>query len=282
MKNHFAARYGRAFVEILFFRPRSDDIRQLNLFFRISLYFLALALFYVPILYFVVKSSITDRELILYFLAIIAVHILSKVMLHNSKRVQERFSTIKNRKNFLLRIWLMAEYIAFMWVVYLFYPLSCILAPISLLVMSFENMLGYDIILNLFLRNSEQFIMFGGIVSYILFILADGYKKLKTGFLPDYLGLYALLSVISASIEISMRNVFEYFRLDIGGVSTVLSEIFSLSNKSMNIVASVMTGVFAIYSLYTNCGAVVEEAANGQALIEGEDGQEIKTDDKME
>ena len=100
MSNHFAANYGRAFAEILFLRPKSDSMRKLNLFSKISLYFLAVTLFYAPIFYFIVKSSIANPELILYYLAIIAFHVFSKIMLHSSKRIQKRFSTIKNKKAF--------------------------------------------------------------------------------------------------------------------------------------------------------------------------------------
>ena len=271
MKNNFAVNYGRAFVEILFLHPWNEDIRQLNIRSRISLYFLTLLFFYAPIFYFAVKSSNADNELIPYFLVIGAIHILSKIMLYNSKRIQKRFSTIKDRKHFFHRVWFMIEYIVFMWIVYLFFPLTCILVPFSLLGMAFESITGNNVLLNLFLQDPEQFIAIAGIASYILFILADGYKKLKTGFLPDYLGLYALLAVMSAAVEGSTKNILEYFSVDISNVTKVLSEIFSLSNNSMNIVASAMTVFFAIYSLYTNCGTAGE--SEDQNCIETEIGE---------
>jgi len=87
MKNHSSAKYGQAFAEILFLHPRSEHIRQLSLPARIILYFLAMAFFYIPILYFVVKSSIPNRNLIIYYITIGVMHILSKVMLYNSKRI---------------------------------------------------------------------------------------------------------------------------------------------------------------------------------------------------
>ena len=267
MKDHSFAKYGQAFVEILFLHPRSDHIRQLSLPGRIILYLLALASFYVPILYFVVKSSISNRDLIVYYITIGIIHILSKIMLYNSKRIQARFSTVKSRENFFLRIWLIIEYIVFMWGVYLLYPLACILAPVSLWGVSLESMFGHSFLLEFFLQNSEQFIMFGGIASYILFILLDGYKKLKTGFLPDYLGLYALLSIISASIEGSIKSILNYWVIDISHVTLVLSEIFALSNNSMKIVATGITFFFAIYSLYSNCGAIGEEKSKDDLPI---------------
>ena len=267
MKNHFFSKYGRAFVEILFLHPRSEYIRQLGLPSRIILYFLSVVLFYAPILYFIVKSSISNHTFILYYLIIGIMHVLSKFMLYNSKQIQKRFSTVKSRKNFFLRSWLIIEYIVFMWLVYLFYPLTCILAPISLLEASFESMFGQRVFLDWFLQNSEQFILFGGIASYILFIFIDGYRKMKTGFLPDYLGLYALLAIFSASIEGSMQTISEYLKIDITPVTSLLSEIFTLSNRSMNIVASGMTFFFAVYSLYTNYGTTDSEiSAEGDQL----------------
>ena len=259
MQDHSSAKYGQAFAEILFLHPRSDNIQRLSRPKRIILYILASALFYVPILYFIVKSSIANRDLIIYFITIGIMHVLSKIMLYNSKRIQKRFSTVKSRENFFLRIWLIIEYVFFMWGVYLFYPLTCILAPISLWGMSLESMLGYNVLVNFFSQNSEQFIMFGGISSYILFIFSDGYRKLKTGFLPDYLGLYALLSIISTSVEGSMKRLLNNWVIDISRVTSVLSEIFTLSNQSMKIVASGVTFFFAIYSLYNSCGETSEE-----------------------
>ena len=260
MKKRSFAKFGQAFFEVLFLRLRSDNVQQLGWLSRAILYFLASALFYGPICYFVVVSSISNHSLVIYYLALGALHVLSKFMLYNSKRLQQRFSTMKTQKRFLYRIFLMVEYISFMWLVYLFYPLACILFPISLLGMSFESILGYNVLLNLFLQNPEQFIMVGGIASYIIFILADGYKKIRTGFLPDYLGIYALLSAISASVEGSTRYVFEYLNINMNSVSSVLSKVFALANSSMSIVASAMTVFFALFSLYNSCGTPAEES----------------------
>ena len=259
MEKHASAHYGQAFAEMLFLHPRSDHIRQLRLPGRILLYLLAIALFYAPILYFIIQSSIANGELIVYYIIIGIIHALSKVMLYNSKRIQKRFSTRKSRENFFLRIWLIIEYIVFMWGVYLFYPLACILAPLSVWGMSVEGFLGYNVLSSLFLQNSEQYIRLGGIASYILFILFDGYRKLKTGFLPDYLGLYALLSIISASIGGRMKSLLDTWTVDISQVTSAVSEIFALSNSSMNIVTSCMTFFFAVYSLYTSSGVAGED-----------------------
>ena len=252
--------YGRAFADVLFFGPRSDNVRELGTFGQISLYFLTSVFFYLPILYFIIKLCVADTELIPYFIVVIALHALAKVMLYNSKRVQTRFATIKH-KNLPFRIWLMIEHIAFMWLVYLFYPMACILAPFSLLAMSVESLLGGSGLLNLFLNNARSFFMVGGIAAYVLFILADGYKKIKTGFMPDYMVLYALLAMISGSIEKLLRNAFEFLNLtvDIGNFTTGISDLFVLSNNSMNIVATVMMAIFALRSLYNNCGIVPAE-----------------------
>ena len=257
MENRSASTYGRAFADILFLGPRSDNIRQLGLMGQIGLYLLSLVFFYVPIFYFIIKSCIADQDLIPYFVLIVAVHILARIMLFNSKRIQLRFSAIR-KKTILFRIWLMVEYIVFMWLVYLFYPLTCVLVPFSLLGMAFESLLGFSAFLNLFLNHTKTFFVAGGISSYVLFILTDGYKKLKTGFLPDYLVLYALLAMISGTIEKAMQNVFTFLNLtiDIGNFTTGLSDLFVLSNNSMNIVATVMMAIFALHSLYKNCGIV--------------------------
>jgi len=252
MKTTTAQKYGRAFAELLFLRLRPEAMRDMPWPGRVILYILALGLFYLPILIFAVGSSIRNTALIPYFLAIGAVHVLAKVMLVNSKRTQRRFSSLHSRRSFFLRLWLIVEYIGFMWVVYLFYPLACVLVPVSLLGMAAEGLLGGRFILDLFMHHPETFIRVGGVCSYIAFILADGFKKLRTGFLPDYLGLYALLSVISGAAQGGIGRVLEYFSLDLSNVSAVLSEIFSLSNSSMNLVASVMTVFFAVYSLYTS------------------------------
>ena len=252
MKNTTAQKYGRAFAELLFLRLRPEGMREMPWPGRVMLYALALSLFYLPILAFAVSSCIQNTALIPYFLAIGVVHALAKVMLYNSKRIQRRFSSLHSHKSFFLRLWLIVEYIVFMWVVYLFYPLACVLVPVSLLGMAAENLLGGRFILALFMHHPEVFIRVGGVCSYITFILADGLKKLRTGFLPDYLGLYALLSVISGTAQGGIGRVLEYFSLDLSNVSAVMSEIFSLSNSSMNLVASVMTVFFAVYSLYTS------------------------------
>ena len=67
--------------------------------------------------------------------------------------------------------------------------------------------------------------------------------------LPDYLGLYALLALLSACVEDRLKNVFAYWRVDIRNVTSVLSEIFALSHNSIKLVASAMTIFFAVYSL---------------------------------
>jgi len=271
MAKHSSSTYARAFADVLFLNPRSENIRQLSLFGQISIYFIALVVFYIPIFYFIIKSCIADHELTPYFVFIAAIHILAKIMLYNSKRIQSRFSKIKKKK-ILFRIWLMIEYIIFMWLVYLFYPLTCIFVPFSLLGMSFESLLGFSAFLNLFLTHTRMFFVVGGIAAYVFFILADGYKKLKTGFLPDYLVLYALLAIISRSIERAMQNMSAILNLtiDIGSFSTGLSDLFILSNNSMNIVASVMTVLFALRSLYTNCGIVPSEKVEEQQHDEAE------------
>jgi len=254
MGNNFVKVHNRAFFEFLFLRLNSDNISRLSPISKIVLYILATTVFYFPILYFAIIKCLTNTELFLYFIIIVLIHILAKFMLVNSKKIQTRFSAIKTKEHFLIRTWLIIEYVAFMWLVYLFYPLACILAPISLLFMSFENFLGYSIIYELFLQNSEQFLHIGSIASYILFIITDGYKKLKSGFLPDYLGLYAALTFISSSMKGNTQKIFNYLNLDTSNITEIISHIFTLSNNSMNIIASIMTFFFAIYSLYTNKG----------------------------
>ena len=252
MKQTTARKYGRAFVEILFLRPRPVEVADMSVLMRVMLYAPALILFYIPILAFTVLRCVENHELIPYCLAIGAVHVLARVMLAGSKRIHTRFSALRRHRSFFLRLWLIIEYILFMWVVYLFYPLACILAPVSLLVMSAEGLLGGRMILELFINHAEQFIRIGSMCSYIAFIVADGYKKLRTGFLPDYLGLYALLSVLSGAAKGAIERMLGYFNMDLSNVTTVMSEIFALSNSSMNLVASVMTLFFAIFSLYTS------------------------------
>ena len=259
MLSDFAKKYGRAFIEILFVRLRSDTAKKLPLAGKIFVYTLALLLFYLPLLYFTIKKCIENPALIVYFAIIIITHILSKIMLCSSQKIQKRFAAVKQKKHFLMRIWLIVEYVVFMWLVYLFYPLTCILFPISLLSMSFESLLGYSIIFDFFIQNSENFILFGGVVSYILFIITSGYKKLRAGFLPDYLGLYAVLMIMSTSFGEASRIFIEYFSLDISTLATTLSWILSVSNNSMSIVATAITLFFAIHSLYKNCGTGATE-----------------------
>ena len=252
MSNSFFARYRRAFGEILFLRPWPEELRDFGMFTKISLYALAGALFYVPALWFMILKCAENPVLILYFAAMTAVHVLAKFMLHSSKRIRARFSTLKSKKRFLMRTWLIIEYVVFMWLVYLFYPLSCILFPFSLISMFAESLFGGSFLLGLFVNYSEQFILYGGIVSYILFIVADGYKKLRAGFLPDYLGLYAILTVVSRSIEAGTQKLAEHTAIDMSSVTSVMSQILRLSNDAMSIVASAITLFFAVYSLYSS------------------------------
>jgi len=269
MKN-FAQNYLKAFANILFLRLNCESIRKFNIVNRISLYVFAAVLFYIPIIYFIIKKCVDNTDLIIYFVIMVVIHILSKFMLCNSKKIHHRFSVIKKGKHFFIRTLLILEYVAFMWIVYMFYPLSCILIPFSLLAMSVESILGYTAIFNLFLQHSEQFILFGGIISYILFIIADGYKKLKSGFLPDYLGLYAVLTVISASIKNATQKFLDYITVDVSDIADIMSRIFALSNDSMSIVASVMTLFFAVYSLYT---AYEEDITEPEKSSDDEDDQ---------
>ena len=259
MPSIFFRRLARALFEVLFIRVCSDNIRKLKWGERILIYTTAFTLFYLPIFYFAIRKCLEDSELIIYFAIIAMIHILAKVMLCSSKKIQQRFATIKRKKHFFIRTFLIAEYVVFMWLVYLIYPFTCIFVPFSLISMSFESLLGHSLIFGLFSQNPEKFIFFGGVVSYVIFIIADGYKKLRTGFLPDYLGLYAVLTVVSASLEGASKRFVEYFTIDANLWTTTLSRIFSLSNDSMNIVASVMTFFFAIHSLYTNRGMDVTE-----------------------
>ena len=270
MLSVFLKKYGLAFFDILFLRLRPDNTKQLSIVGKILVYAFALLLFYLPIFYFSAKNCIESPYLIAYFVIIAIIHVLAKIMLSGSKKVQKRFSTIKQERHFLMRTWLIVEYVFFMWLVYLFYPLTCILFPLSLLSMSWESLLGHDVIFKFFLQNAENFIFFGGIVSYVLFIIADGYKKLKNGFLPDYLGLYAVLTVVSLSFEGISQKFIEYFSIDISALVVTLSWVFSLSNNSMNIVASAVTLFFAVHSLYKNCGTgAIEE--RGDASLELQD-----------
>ena len=254
MFKNFAAKYGRAFFEILFIRPYPSNVDKFKPIGRVFVYLLAFAFFYLPILYFVTVKCIENKELTAYFAIIVAIHVLAKFMLCSSKKVQKRFSTTKQKPHFLMRTWFILEYVVFMWLVYLFYPLTCIFFPVALLAMSVENLLGGSFILSLFLQNSESFILIGGVISYVLFIVADGYKKLREGFLPDYLSLYAILTIVSASLEGLYQKFAENFSFDISKLASGVSWIYSLSNNAMNIVASAVMFFFAIHSLYKNCG----------------------------
>ena len=251
-------RYFHALVEIMFVRITPED-RSFKLVEKIALYLVAALFFYLPIAYFVMVKCADDFELMLYVVMVLLVHILAKFMLCNSKRIRRRFSTIKTRKHFLFRTWLIIEYVIFMWLVYLVFPLTCILIPCSLVFMAVENLLGASFIFNLFLNHTQQYTLWGGIVSYVLFIVADGYNRLRQGFLPDYLGLYAALTVISRSIESGIQQLLRNITVDMSYLSSGISQIFRISNDAMFMVASVLTFFFAIYSLYTTYNA--EDAA---------------------
>ena len=252
----FFRKYNRAFFEILFLRFWSEDIRSFNPFVKFVLFATTAALFYIPILYFMIRSSIEKPDLISYYITVTILHIFAKFMLNNSKRIQARFSAIRNRKSLIMRTWLVIEYVVFMWLVYLTYPIACILMPLSLIIMCIESLLGVSALAPFFFNYPEQFILWGGIVAYFLFILADGYKKLRTGFLPDYLGLYAVLTIVSASMERWVTMMLNSLPLQLSNnrVLFTFSQVFRLSNDAMNIVASSVTFLFAVFSLYTTCG----------------------------
>ena len=252
----FFKKYNRAFFEILFLRFRSEDIRSFNLLTKIILYLSTAVIFYVPILYSLIRSSIENQTLIPYYITITILHIFAKFMLNNSKRIQARFAAIRDRKSLLMRIWLVIEYVVFMWLVYLTYPIACILMPFSLIAMSIESFFGANTLALFFMNYPEQFLLWGGIVAYFIFILADGYKKLRVGFLPDYLGLYAVLTIVSASMEKWVAIALASFppQLSNHRVLFIFSQVFRLSNDAMNIVASAVTFLFAVFSLYTTCG----------------------------
>jgi len=262
MSNNLVKIYGGAFVDVLFIRLRSDNIKKLPTAGKILVYTVALVFYYLPILYFNVRKCFEYHNLYIYAIVIFLIHILAKVMLCGSKRVQRRFATIKVKKHFLRRTGLVVEYVVFMWLVYLFYPLVCILVPLSALVMSFESLFGFSVIFDLFMRNSEIYLLVGGMVSYVLFILADGYRKIRAGFLPDYLGLFVVLTIVSDAISRLSNKIIEYFTFDVSMLAGTFSWIFSVSNDAMNIVASVMALCFAIHSLYKNCGTGAEETGS--------------------
>ena len=246
-----AANYASIFHELIFYRLRSKRIRVLPVVGQVFLYLLAALLFYVPVLLFLVSWCRRDVEIIPYALALFLVHIIAKVMLYNSKRIQQRFSRVKASKHFLMRSWLIFEYVVFMWLVYLTYPLTCILIPSALWVMFVQQLMDSRFLFDLFHLYPDQFFLIGGMISYIIFIFADGYKKIRNGFLPDYLGLYAVLSVISGAAEKLSQKLVSYVGVDITDIREGLSRMFALSNDSMSMVASAMTLFFAIYSLYT-------------------------------
>ena len=272
MSNSFVGRYCGAFIEVLFMRLRSDNIKSLSVVGRVFVYAVAFVLFYLPILHFAAVKCVENHELIVYAVIIAAIHVLAKFMLSSSKKIQQRFATVKRRERFFMRTWLVVEYVVFMWIVYLFYPLVCIFIPFALLAMSLENMLGYSLIFNLLLQNSEMFVLVGGMISYVVFIVADGYRKLRSGFLPDYLVLFVILTVISSSVGGFYQKIVEYIDLDVSQLAGTLSWIFSVSNRAMNAVASVMALLFAIHSLYKNCGTGGEEEAGKELPVkEAED-----------
>ena len=256
MAKKLAHKYGSAFFEILFVRLHSKALAQISIVGRVLLYVAAAALFYLPILYLIVIKCVENTSLILYFVIALLLHVLAKFMLSTSKNIKQRFAMVKTKQRFLMRTWLIIEYVLFMWLVYLLYPLTCILMPIALLSMSIENLLGYAFIFNLFMENMEQFILVGGVISYILYIIGDGYKRIQQGFLPDYLGLYALLTVISAYFERAAQWVIERIAVDVSQFTVTFSWLFKLSNDSMKMVTSVMTLFFALRSLYTHGGTV--------------------------
>ena len=261
MVRRFLQKYGRAFAEILFTHPRSDSLRQMNAIAQMILYTVAVVFFALPILYFVVQECMRRPALIVFFAIMAVIHIAAKAMLYNSKRIQHRFSSMPREKHFLLRTRLIMEYIVFMWLVYLFYPLACMLLPTLLWGMSIESLLNYSVLFNIFSQYPEQIISYGSILSYILFIVADGYKKLKTGFMPDYLGLYVVLSALSSTVEGLTGKLLGHLNIDTSSVSKILSQIVALSNDSMNIVASAMAVFFAIFFLYTSHGTDAPENA---------------------
>ena len=258
MSNSKAAKYGGAFIDVLFIRLRSDNLKKMTTAGKILVYIAALVFYYLPILYFAVKKCLEYKNFGAYAVIILLIHILARIMLCGSKRIQRRFATIKGRRHFLMRTWLVLEYVVFMWVVYLFYPLVCVLVPLSVLVMSFENMLGFNVIFELFMHSSEMYLLVGGMISYVLFIVADGYRKLREGFLPDYLGLFVVLTIVSNAVGRVSQRIVDFISLDVSQLAGTLSWIFSVSNNAMNIVASVMALLFAIRSLYKNCGAEAE------------------------
>ena len=256
-----AVKYGDAFLDVLFIRLLSDNVKKLSVVGKALVYTVSCLLFYFPIIYFTVIKCLVYDKLVYYVVILAMIHVLARFMLNGSKRIQRRFATIRLKKHFLLKTWLVIEYVVFMWVVFLFYPLVCILIPLSSVVMAFENLLGFSSVFDLFMNNSETFLLVGGMVSYVLFILADGYRRIREGFLPDYLGLYVLLTIVSSAIGKVSQKLVDFMELDVSMLAGTLSWVLSVSNRAMNIVASVMALGFAVNSLYKNCGTGEEEAA---------------------
>jgi len=254
-------------TDVLFFGPRTVRVKRLPIVVQVLLYLTAAGLVALPIVWFAVAACRRYHVWIPFALAALVVHVLAKLMFTGSKHIQRRFSQIKSR-HFFMKIWLIVEYVLFMWLVYLFYPLACILIPAVLWLLGVESFMGFNILYDLLMRHPTEFIMVGSIASYILFILGDGYKKIKAGFLPDYLGLYAVLTVMSGSMERAAIWFFGYIPIDSGGFLEAMSRIFAMSNDSMSLVASAMTLFFAIYSLYKTCG--VEGEAETEASAEAE------------
>jgi len=261
-------RYRQAFVEIIFMRLRSETIRSLHPFGRALLYALAFVVFYLPIGYYAVASCLDTPGNIPYFAAMAAMHVLAKVMLCGSKRIRQRFSTLRSKKHFLMRSWLIIEYVVFMWLVFLIYPLVCLLFPFSLLFMAYERLLGFTFIIDLFTWHMETFILIGGILSYIAFIVADGHKRLKKGSMPEYLSIYALLTVVSGTMESATQQLLEGIPMDAGGFMMALSQLFRISNDAMKLVASALTIYFATTSLYAVRSGDAQPAPEVQAMEE--------------
>ena len=271
MQHSMVKRYGRALAEILFIRLYSDGIGALSAAGKVFVYMASAALYYAPILWFTAIKCYQDRSLIPYAVVILLAHLIAKVMLCGSKNVQRRFTTIKKKKHFLIRTWLIIEYVGFMWLVYLLYPLTCIFMPVTFLFLAFEHLFGSGAMFEYLLVHYDIFMLVGGILSYVVFIIGDGYKRLRSGFMPDYLALYAVLTILSVSFEGVTQRIVGFLEIDIGALAGALSWIYSLSGKSMTIVASATTLVYALRSLYNNCGT-------GDVAPAGEDPEEAETE----
>lgn len=245
-------KYQRTLGEILFFGFIPESIKEFNIVSRILLYTCAALFFYLPSLYFIVYVSMTRTELLPYLLCMVVLHILAKLLLCNSKKIQRYFSSAKTMRYFFMRIIYIVQYVILMWLVYLLYPIACILFPAGMLVLAAEHLAGGQILVNALEAHWQSALLFGSIASYIIFIIADGYHKIKTGFLPDYLGLYAVLSVVSGTI--SSLEILQTLHFGSNQFIIIISELFRLSNTSMNIVSSAIMFSVALYSLYTTCG----------------------------